>query len=150
MDSDGDGIPDSEDHCPTIAGVPSEDASKHGCPKVVVSVCLSIIVIERPHFAPGSAKLDPLAAPFLDAAASALKSHPEIDKVEVSGHCDAVEKPCPDAARATAVRDALVARGVDGGKLTTRAAGRGEPVADNATTEGRAQNRRAELKIPTK
>jgi OmpA-OmpF porin, OOP family len=48
------------------------------------------------------------------------------------------------------VRDALIARGIDGAKLTTRAAGRTEPVADNATGDGRAMNRRAELKIPPK
>ncbi len=144
-DADGDGIPDADDRCPTIAGVPSAEPARHGCPKVVVSVCLSIVVIEHPRFAVGSAALSPDATRYLDEAAKVAESHPEVDASESAGHCDAVEKPCPDAARAAAVRDALVKRGVDPSKLTTRAAGRDEPIASNDTAEGRAKNRRAEL-----
>jgi outer membrane protein OmpA-like peptidoglycan-associated protein len=32
LDSDGDGIPDKQDACPTVKGVPNDDPSKHGCP----------------------------------------------------------------------------------------------------------------------
>jgi OmpA-OmpF porin, OOP family len=150
VDTDGDGIPDPDDKCPTTAGVPSDDPYKHGCPKVVVQVCLSIMIIEVPHFAAGSAKLQDDSKKFLDAAASTIADHPEIEQVEIAGHCDAIEKPCPDEARAKAVRDALATRGVAKDRLTTRAAGRAEPAASNDTPDGRAKNRRAELKVTKK
>ena len=47
--------------------------------------------------------------------------------------------------RATAVRDELVANGIDTGRLTTRGDGSTDPVGDNDTAEGRAQNRRIEF-----
>lgn len=147
IDSDGDGVLDPDDACPTIAGVPSPEAGKHGCPKVVVQVCLSIIILERPHFAPGSAKLSPEATPILDATADTMKAHPEIEEVEVAGHCDAVEKPCPDDARARVVRDALVSRGVEATRLKATGKGRDEPVASNGTAEERAKNRRVDFKV---
>lgn len=149
VDSDGDGIADADDACPTIGGAPSPEASKHGCPQVVVKVCLSIIIIEQPHFDPGSAKLTKQANPILDAAAETMKGNPEVE-VELSGHCDAVEKPCPDEARARAVRDALVSRGVAPNRLTAKGVGRDAPIASNATAEGRAKNRRVELNAKKK
>ena len=49
--------------------------------------------------------------------------------------------------RAEAVRDALVVAGVDATTLTVEGAGSSQPVADNTTPEGRAENRRIELEI---
>jgi outer membrane protein OmpA-like peptidoglycan-associated protein len=43
------------------------------------------------------------------------------------------------------VKTALVARGIDATRLTSDGLGDTKPVADNATAEGRAQNRRVEL-----
>jgi len=150
VDSDGDGVPDVDDACPTVKGVPGSEPGKNGCPKLVAVVCLSIMIIERPYFAPGSSALAPEAKPVLDAAASVLKDHPEIAEVEVTGHCDAIEKPCPDEARARAVRDALVARGVAGSRLTAKAKGRDAPLDTNTTAEGRAKNRRVDLQVKPK
>jgi outer membrane protein OmpA-like peptidoglycan-associated protein len=46
--------------------------------------------------------------------------------------------------RAQAVKDYLVTRhGIDPGRITTEGRGSGEPVGDNATEEGRRENRRA-------
>lgn len=51
------------------------------------------------------------------------------------------------AARATGVVRFLAEQGVDAGALEARALGAEQPVADNATTEGRARNRRIEITI---
>ena len=50
-------------------------------------------------------------------------------------------------ARAMAVRDALIARGVDPGRLLVEAYGESQPIADNATTYGRELNRRIEFEL---
>jgi outer membrane protein OmpA-like peptidoglycan-associated protein len=47
--------------------------------------------------------------------------------------------------RAEAVRKALVGAGLDGGRIQTVGRGKAEPVADNASAEGRARNRRVEI-----
>ncbi|HTE00476.1 MAG TPA: OmpA family protein [Mucilaginibacter sp.] len=49
--------------------------------------------------------------------------------------------------RAQAVKSYLSAGGVDGSRLSTSGKGENEPIADNNTTEGRAQNRRVEIVI---
>jgi outer membrane protein OmpA-like peptidoglycan-associated protein len=49
--------------------------------------------------------------------------------------------------RAQAVRDYLVKRGVDAARIRVEGKGESMPVASNATDDGRAQNRRVELKV---
>ncbi|MEZ5597507.1 MAG: OmpA family protein [Pseudomonadales bacterium] len=49
--------------------------------------------------------------------------------------------------RAKAVRDALVAAGVDAARITSAGYGEADPVASNATPQGRQQNRRIEIHI---
>ena len=49
--------------------------------------------------------------------------------------------------RAQSVRDYLVSEGVNPDNLTVRCYGESEPIADNGTAEGRARNRRVELRI---
>jgi len=72
-------------------------------------------------------------------------------RVEVQGHTDnrggrqlnvRLSKQ-----RAEAVLAALVTRGIDAGRLTAQGYGPREPIATNATDEGREQNRRVEIKI---
>ncbi len=47
--------------------------------------------------------------------------------------------------RAATVRDALVADGIAESRITTKGMGKANPVASNATEEGRAHNRRVEI-----
>jgi len=70
--------------------------------------------------------------------------------IEVGGHCDsdgsdAYNLKLSDR-RAKAVRDYLVKMGVPATRMTARGYGESQPVEDNATKEGRAANRRVELK----
>jgi len=91
---------------------------------------------------------------ILDDAAAALlprmQRNPGLN-VEVSGHTDASGKSERNVrlslVRANAVREYLVSRGVDGSRLKAAGYGSSQPVASNRTTEGRARNRRVELKL---
>lgn len=77
-----------------------------------------------------------------------MNRHP-LPVVEVSGHTDSTGDPDANralsGARAQAVVDYLVAQGIQVERLQSRGAGADEPIADNDTDEGRAQNRRVEL-----
>lgn len=96
-------------------------------------------------FASGQATIDPASDPILARLAEAINAAPGID-VEVVGHTDgegAVEiNQEISERRAQAVVDRLVELGVDPERLRARGAGESEPIADNETEEGRAQNRR--------
>ncbi|MEO0681841.1 MAG: OmpA family protein [Pseudomonadota bacterium] len=96
-------------------------------------------------FAPGSVEIDPKSAPALDALAGILRRCAEIG-VEIQGHTDSQGRESTNAAlsqsRATAVLDALFARGAPLARLTARGYGEAQPIAPNDTEEGRARNRR--------
>jgi OOP family OmpA-OmpF porin len=71
--------------------------------------------------------------------------------VEIKGHADDVGAADANLqlsqARAQAVVDALIRRGVDAGILQAVGHGEAMPIADNATEEGRAANRRVEIEL---
>jgi outer membrane protein OmpA-like peptidoglycan-associated protein len=45
------------------------------------------------------------------------------------------------------VRDYVVKKGVEGGRVSGQGFGESKPIASNATAEGRAKNRRVEIKV---
>ncbi|OUL25837.1 hypothetical protein BV378_13915 [Nostoc sp. RF31YmG] len=98
------------------------------------------------RFASGSATLTADNADLLARAAAALRTAPAGTRVEVGGHSDdsgeAVANQALSQARAEAVVAALTAQGVPAERLQARGYGASQPVADNATEEGRARNRR--------
>lgn len=101
-------------------------------------------------FAFNKAELSAQAAPRLDKLASFLKQFPD-RKLLIEGYTDSVggdsyNQELSDR-RAQAVRDALVQRGVDSSRITARGYGKAHAVADNASPEGRAMNRRVEIVI---
>lgn len=73
-------------------------------------------------------------------------------KLEIEGHTDNIGGAAPNQklseARAKAVVDWLVAHGVEGPRLAARGYGLAQPIASNDDAEGRAKNRRVELKKP--
>lgn len=70
-------------------------------------------------------------------------------RVDLGGHTDNTGDPGDNltlsAARANAVRDALIARGIPAQTLTATGFGDTQPIADNDTEEGRAANRRTTI-----
>lgn len=106
------------------------------------------VVLEGLSFASGKAALDDPAASSLLALRDWLRANPDA-RVELVGHSDgsgdATANTALSLARAQAVRDALLADGLDPTRVAAKGLGPVQPVADNATAEGRAQNRRVEV-----
>jgi len=99
-------------------------------------------------FVTGKADLKPESMTEIQKIANYMKKNPTV-RFEVQGHCDnqgtdAVNDPLSQK-RAEAVVKALEGLGVDGFNLKAVGKGSHEPVADNKTEEGRAQNRRVEF-----
>ncbi len=106
-------------------------------------------MLEGVSFGSNSAELTPEARGVLDRVAASLIANPAVH-VEVAGHTDdSGFRPYNlilSQARASAVRQYLISRGVAGERLPAKGYGPDDPVASNATPEGRARNRRVELR----
>jgi len=104
--------------------------------------------LSGPHFAFGKATLTPEGEAKVWAVATNLNRYPN-RPVEVNGYTDAIGTDARNERlserRAEAVKDALVRYGVSASRITIRGYGDANPVASNATAEGRAQNRRVEI-----
>jgi outer membrane protein OmpA-like peptidoglycan-associated protein len=83
-------------------------------------------------------------------AARTLQVHSDL-VIEVAGHTDNVGNENWNIGlslrRAYTVRDFLIAQGVAPERISARGYGSSQPIADNATPEGQAQNRRVELRV---
>ena len=157
-DEDGDGVPDSRDKCPgTPKGV---QVDANGCPPApvaavveeVVVVKEETIVIRDVHFQFDSANLTAADKTKLDTIATRLKKEAPSAQLRVSGHTDSVGKDAYNQKlserRAHSVTDYLVSAGVPRSSfVSVVGAGESQPVADNKTADGRALNRRVEIKI---
>jgi OOP family OmpA-OmpF porin len=109
--------------------------------------------LEDVHFAYNKNTLTDKAKSTLDADAREINARMQANpqtRVEVAGHTDWIGSDAYNQAlserRAQAVKDYLVRKGIEGSKITTVAYGRSKPIADNRTDEGRALNRRAEIR----
>jgi OOP family OmpA-OmpF porin len=167
-DSDGDGVTDDKDRCPgTAAGAPVDatgcelDGDGDGvvdrldkCPntpkgdKVDANGCSLTLKLEV-QFDNNSATLRPESLSYLDQVAARLNELPSVTGV-IEGHTDsngsAEYNQDLSQRRAKTVRDYLVSKGVASSRLTAEGMGETQPVADNTTTDGRAQNRRVVLR----
>lgn len=143
-DADGDGVCDQDDQClKTPAGK-----------KVLANGCYLDgprgVVLEGVFFENDSNRLSIPAQQILRGVADAIKQS-SASLFEVGGYTDdagdAEYNLQLSASRAAAVRDYLLSLGIAKSRLQVRGYGESSPRADNATPEGRAMNRRVELKI---
>jgi chemotaxis protein MotB len=119
---------------------------------------LTVNILDRIMFDSGEADLKPGGAAVLRKVAGILATHPEL-KIHVIGHTDNVPIKASarhrfpsnwelSTARATAaVRYLTESAGVDPRRLGAVGYGEFRPIADNATAEGRARNRRIAITI---
>lgn len=101
-------------------------------------------------FATGRAELTPGAFERIDRLAQFMQRYPA-RTVRIEGHTDSTGNADFNLrlseARAQAVRDALVARGVNPSRVVSQGMGEAQPVASNSTDAGRQQNRRVDIVI---
>jgi len=109
-----------------------------------------VIVLQGVNFNYNQDSLTPGASRILDGVVSALQTRPQIN-IEIRGHTDgrggAAYNQALSERRAERVRQYLVEHGVNASRLTAQGYGKTQPIDTNATDEGRARNRRVELKI---
>ena len=146
LDSDGDGVLDSLDKCPdTPKGTPVD---KEGCPlPKKVSISLAI------EFDTGKAVIHPQYDEQIKKVAEFMTTYPGTTAV-IEGHTDNVGKEASNlrlsTRRAESVRTYLIGKfGIAPQRLVAKGFGSSQPVADNATPEGRQKNRRTTAVIET-
>lgn len=102
-------------------------------------------------FAFGSEQLSPAARAELDRLIAQIRQMDRVESISIAGHTDNVGSAAFNQGlsqrRADAVKGYMVERGVDATKITTSGHGFSQPVADNATAEGRAANRRVDIDV---
>jgi OOP family OmpA-OmpF porin len=136
-DSDGDTVPDYLDQCPSTPK--GATVNEVGCWSLKATML----------FDTNSSYIKDEAHPLLDEVVSILEKNPQIE-VEIQGYADntgtAEYNQWLSERRAKRVMDYLVTKGITPERLQAKGYGSTRPVASNATEEGRAQNRRVELK----
>ncbi|MEP6950195.1 MAG: OmpA family protein [Ginsengibacter sp.] len=108
------------------------------------------IILKNVFFDTKKTELKPASVTELDNVVRLMNENPTI-KILISGYTDNVGKPADNLnlskGRAVAVVNYLLNKGVKNERLSFKGNGESNPVADNKTGEGRALNRRTELRI---
>ncbi|PIE58330.1 MAG: hypothetical protein CSA33_03835 [Desulfobulbus propionicus] len=169
-DSDGDGVNDATDACPdTASGIPVDktgcevDTDKDGivdrldlCPDTAAGGSVNglgceaeaRIVLEGVTFKTGTAVLTDEARQGLDKVVTTLVNSPEI-QCAVAGYTDSTgdvnRNMQVSERRAQAVVEYFISKDLAAERFTVAGYGPADPIADNATAQGRAKNRRVEL-----
>lgn len=175
-DTDADGIADNKDKCPYVAGtaaregcpVPDRDndgftdendrcpdvfsKTNNGCPEIRKEIITQVEKAAKAiFFETGKATIKPISFKSLDAVVAILKADQSLF-ADIEGHTDNVQPKTYtnmdlSQRRAEAVRDYFAGKGISADRLTAQGFGETQPVADNASAAGKAQNRRTVIKL---
>jgi len=100
------------------------------------------------NFETGKSIIKPESEPTISAIEQLLADYPTL-VISIEGHTDNIGSPASNKtlslARANAVINSLVKRGVDKNRLSAKGWGQEKPIANNESDEGRAKNRRVEI-----
>jgi OOP family OmpA-OmpF porin len=148
IDSDKDGVCDGMDKCADTPAGKKVDAT--GCPiSEFIPEPEKPVVLHGVNFETNKSLLTASSKTILDQVAASLVDRPDV-KVEIGGHTDSKGSDAYNLklsnSRADAVMQYLISKGVKAENLTAKGYGESMPIADNKTEEGRADNRRVELK----
>ncbi|MCS6991585.1 MAG: OmpA family protein [Chitinophagales bacterium] len=146
-DQDNDGVADDDDRCPTEPG----PATNAGCPVPKQEEMEKLTVAARAiNFETGSDKIRPASFKVLDEIVDIMNRYPHT-KWSIEGHTDNVGDDARNmdlsTRRAAAVKNYFISKGISADRLQSAGFGETRPIADNKTAEGRAQNRRTEIKL---
>jgi outer membrane protein OmpA-like peptidoglycan-associated protein len=143
-DNDNDGIVDEWDRCPNEPGHKDND----GCPKKAKEIQRGGLILKGVNFQSGKATLTTNSFRILNEVYESLKEWPEV-RVEIRGYTDSVGSASLNRrlsqARAEAVAEYIVGKGIRASRVTAIGMGEDNPIASNATAGGRAKNRRVEI-----
>jgi outer membrane protein OmpA-like peptidoglycan-associated protein len=141
-DRDGDGVFDKDDNCPDVPGT----ATNAGCPEYPIEGLEELSV----NFGSDSFEID---ATFEEQLAEALRiiEANSTAKIIIEGHADStgndqINLPLSEL-RASQVLDYLIQAGVSPDRLSIVGYGSSQPLGDNNTADGRAQNRRVDFAV---
>lgn len=119
-------------------------------PDECMALVTTALAEHKISFEPGSAEIAPAARPVIGKIADILQTCPALP-LEIAGYTDsqgsAAGNRALSQARAEAVRLELIARRVDASAMVAVGRGAADPIADNATEEGREANRRIEFSL---
>jgi OOP family OmpA-OmpF porin len=108
------------------------------------------IILDDVLFDFDKTNIKPEAAGILDRLVAFMNENKD-KRVALSGHTDSIgtEKYNQGLSerRAASVKSYLMKKGVDSSRVTSQGFGESKPIADNKTKEGRAKNRRVEIKV---
>ena len=108
------------------------------------------IILKNIFFETNKFQLDPKSQAELDKIVQLLNDNPTL-KIEISGYTDNVGKPSDNLSlsnnRAKSVVTYLIGKGIAAQRVAAKGYGETKPVADNTTEDGKAKNRRTELKV---
>jgi outer membrane protein OmpA-like peptidoglycan-associated protein len=140
-DTDGGGMPDGKEIQMGLNPLdPSDDI-----PVIKVG---ERIILEGVNFETAKTTLLNESKSILDQVAASLIANPEVE-VAIHGHTDNVGGARYNMqlsiGRAESVKNYLTSKGIDPRRITTKGYGFTKPIADNASAEGRAKNRRIEF-----
>jgi len=164
-DNDNDGIPDIADKCPNEPETKNGYQDEDGCPDEIPEKLKQFTgVIQGISFKVNSVELIGGSAGTLDKAVAVLNEFKEI-KLEIQGHTDDqpigkgakfADNMALSQARAEAVKEYFVKKGIDESRLTAKGFGDTTPIDDPKSLTGgklnaaRAKNRRVEFKLVAK
>lgn len=108
------------------------------------------IALRNVFFNTASYELLPASEVEIEKLARLLFLNPSL-RIELGGHTDNVGNDAANQKlseqRASAVRERLIAKGIEASRITAKGYGRARPIATNDTEEGRALNRRTEVTV---
>lgn len=108
------------------------------------------VILHNLFFATGKTQILPQSEQALNELSDFLRDNPTVS-IRITGHTDNVGSDKANMTlsegRAKAVRSEIIKRGIAAERIEAEGKGETEPIADNATEEGRAQNRRVEFTI---
>jgi OmpA-OmpF porin, OOP family len=108
------------------------------------------IILDHLIFSQGKAVIDPKSYSELDEVVQMMKENEKIE-IRLEGHTDNVGSPKANLAlsqkRVDAVKKYLVEKGINKGRIETKAFGGSQPLKNEQTPEAKAMNRRVEMRI---
>ncbi|HUH04193.1 MAG TPA: OmpA family protein [Kofleriaceae bacterium] len=148
-DNDGDGVSDANDKCPTELETMNGYEDDDGCPDTVPKAVAKFTgTVKGINFKTGSAIILASSNSTLNKVAAVMNEFSTV-RFEIQGHADDKgsheDNLTLSQERAEAVVAYLTGKGIDAARLRAKGYGETQPIADNTTKKGKAENRRVDF-----